>query len=449
MNNATKDIGHVAAGVDAPGGGRVTVLRYGKTVDGLHRIARICAARTGTSLGHSGAGFENRYATAWVVVAEYLYTCGEPPSDELLIGVGSNGVRREQRDDLRSWGWTTADEGGVRATVGFETYWWQSASVTRSPEERIVDALALRQILSALADQDREVLVALAAHEYSIPSAARALGLTVGVMTGRVKRARDRFLALWHEHESPTRKWRMQRSRLPEERLKPCGTPSTYQRHIRHGEYACDECRRAYAAQVKQRLEQARGTGVGAALGARVRELRAGLGWTRAALGLAARVSRTYVFELEHGGRVAAPNRDKVARLDTALGAAGELLAMIDESDGRGREAPPAPVGGDSPVVINPPCQTGEYTEQLVRRIVHATNPMRGVPIPIPTVHTAVLTEDMPTDQRPHRRAGPILVRASVHTAAPTTGDRPRPAGGIATTTPTNGTTIRTGGGNS
>jgi transcriptional regulator with XRE-family HTH domain len=339
-------------------------------------------------MGQSGAAFEDRYDTAWAIVAEYLYTCAEPPSDELLIGVGSNGVRREQRADLRSWGWTTADEGGVRATVGFETYWWQSASVTRSPEERIVDALALQQILPALADQDREVLVALAAHEYSIPKAARALDLTVGAMTGRVNRARDRFLALWHEHESPTRKWRRQYPRLPEERLKPCGTPSAYQRHIRHGEYACDECRQAYAAEVKQRLEQARSTGVGAALGARVRELRTGLGLPRAALALAARVSRTYVFELEHGGRVAAPNRDKVARLDTALGAAGELLAIIDETDGRECEALPAPVDGHSPVVINPHCQTGEYTEQLVRRIVQATNPMRGAP----TIGTTIRT---------------------------------------------------------
>ena len=313
----------------------MTVLRHGLTVGGLHRIARICAARTGATRGNHGMAFDDRYDTAWSVIVEFLYSCEEPPTEELLIGVGSNGVRRQHHDDLRSRGWTTADEGGLRAMVGFETYWWHYASVARFPEERIIDALALRQILSALSDEDRAALVALAAHGYSTPVAARALGLDLNVLTYRVSRARTRFLALWHEHESPTRKWRMLRPRLPEELLKPCGTPSAYQRHIRHGEYACDECRRAYAAQVKQRLEQARGAGVGMALGTRVRELRTGLGWSRAALGLAAGVSRTYVFDLEHGGRVATPNRDKVARLDAALNAAGALLAMIGDGDGQ------------------------------------------------------------------------------------------------------------------
>jgi DNA-binding transcriptional ArsR family regulator len=30
--------------------------------------------------------------------------------------------------------------------------------------------------------------------------------------------------------------------------VKPCGTPAAYQRHIRHGETPCDECREAASA---------------------------------------------------------------------------------------------------------------------------------------------------------------------------------------------------------
>jgi len=35
-----------------------------------------------------------------------------------------------------------------------------------------------------------------------------------------------------------------------EEELQPCGTHASYRRHLRHGEEACPDCRRAHAAYV-------------------------------------------------------------------------------------------------------------------------------------------------------------------------------------------------------
>jgi hypothetical protein len=70
--------------------------------------------------------------------------------------------------------------------------------------------MTLAQIWPRLNDMDRQALTALAtANSYT--AAANMLGLEYQTFANRVRRARTRFLALWHEGETPSRIWRVDR----------------------------------------------------------------------------------------------------------------------------------------------------------------------------------------------------------------------------------------------
>lgn len=85
-------------------------------------------------------------------------------------------------------------------------YWRSSAQPTRSPENPIVDAFALRQIWPKLTKTQRAVLVALAEHD-DYDKAAAELGLTYHTLVSHLPNARRTFLKRWHQHERPSRPW--------------------------------------------------------------------------------------------------------------------------------------------------------------------------------------------------------------------------------------------------
>ena len=92
----------------------------------------------------------------------------------------------------------------------FHAYWNTVARHTASPEEPIVERVALAQIRPRLAPRFQDALLALAAHE-NYQAAASSLGLRQNTFYKRVQQARNAVLALWWEGETPRRGWRDRR----------------------------------------------------------------------------------------------------------------------------------------------------------------------------------------------------------------------------------------------
>lgn len=176
-------------------------LRHGYTMRDLDLLARKADTRAYTKALDPG----DRYDTAWHAITEHLYTVAKPPTVHDLIYTGATAINRAAQDHRQTWGMTRTwgAEEGTRG--GFQRY-WQLARVAPSPEGRIVDEQALRQIWPLLSPTHRAVLTALAAHG-SQTDAATATGKSYATFGSHLKMARRAFYALWHEHETPSRMW--------------------------------------------------------------------------------------------------------------------------------------------------------------------------------------------------------------------------------------------------
>lgn len=308
----------------------MTVLRYGYTVEQVGWAGRVAALSAGWAPRTDGE-YTERYEVAWGAIAEYLYAVGQAPTEQDLVRAGRRAILDGVRADMHCHGVTSAADGGIRYMPAHEVFWRHHAASTVSAEDLVISRLATRQILAALSDLHRETLLTLAAHDGSPVATARALGVTTNTIHSRTMAARTRFSVLWHEHETPVaRVWRRS-VRRPDEPLAPCGTPAAYTRHRARRETPCEACRKAdddYRKRLWAHAQAVPVNGPVRALGARLRQLRTERGMSLVTLGRAARVSSASVYHLEVGHTRSAPHPDRVKRLDEALGAGGELVAM-------------------------------------------------------------------------------------------------------------------------
>lgn len=170
-------------------------VAHGYTMADLHRIAR-----TGITAAFSrGGDGEERYRAAWDGVVDALCAAGaEAPTERELVYAAANAVdARNQTDEKHR-------PDGANGIA----YWDALARPTPGHERIVVERVALGQILPRLGDTDRQALAALAAcGTYS--RAAAALGIPYFTFMTRIRRARTKFLAAWHEGETPPRMWRM------------------------------------------------------------------------------------------------------------------------------------------------------------------------------------------------------------------------------------------------
>lgn len=176
----------------------VHTLRYGYNLADLEKATRLALWRVVG--GH--LDYRTRYDLAWSAITEALYSAAEPPTPADLVAAGQAAIARHVRIDMRHRGVQFGGRTGPR----FATYWMGLSSRTPSPEDRVVDAVALWQIWPHLTNRQREALLALAAHE-DYRAAAAALGVAPGTYKVLIGTARRRFLALWHEGEAPSRPW--------------------------------------------------------------------------------------------------------------------------------------------------------------------------------------------------------------------------------------------------
>lgn len=180
----------------------VHALRHGYNLADLNRLARIAVTRVRV------AGFDHRtgYELAWSAIAETLYATpdDQPPDPVDLVYDGWNAIRRYVQMEMHHHGKDSGKQGAEMPR--FLAYWETVAHRTAGPEPAVVERLALWQIWPHLLPSHREALGALAAlGDYR--QAAEACGRKDSTFRALIADARKAFLALWHEHEEPSRPW--------------------------------------------------------------------------------------------------------------------------------------------------------------------------------------------------------------------------------------------------
>jgi hypothetical protein len=176
-------------------------LRHGFTLESLTRLAHFAARR-----GHYDRGIPlpERFEAAWSAMAESLYAAEEEPSIEDLLQAGWLAIRHYAERDRQFRG--RAHDGPAGPGRNFERYWHAVSAPVDSPEDRLIDRIALDQIWPRLTPASREALTALAACE-DYRRAAESLGLGYRTFVCRISEARRQFLRLWHDGEKPSRLW--------------------------------------------------------------------------------------------------------------------------------------------------------------------------------------------------------------------------------------------------
>lgn len=180
----------------------------------LYALARKAAR---TAAGRFAFAPGERFEIAWEAIAEKFCSSGDLSPDE-LVQTGMDAIRGEYAE-LRHHhgipkGFTSRD---FTRRERYITYWYFHAGATRTHEDKIIDAIALKQIWRKLSASQQEAIAALARHG-DIASAARSLGKSRTTVKIHVAQGRKRFFALWHEHEKPSRKWMADRPASPERR---------------------------------------------------------------------------------------------------------------------------------------------------------------------------------------------------------------------------------------
>lgn len=177
-------------------------LRHGYSLADIHRIARAAILN---DHWHMARDTRARLDTAVFGIVEHLYTAQQEPPVYDLTAAAWRACDDEVQRDQRARGRQRSERGGgdmIRHLV----YWIGDANTSPSPEHRIVEHGALRQILPLLTARQLEAVQLLAALE-DYQAAADAMGITVATFNVTIANARKRFLAYWHEGEAPSRMW--------------------------------------------------------------------------------------------------------------------------------------------------------------------------------------------------------------------------------------------------
>jgi DNA-directed RNA polymerase specialized sigma24 family protein len=175
-------------------------LPQGYTLARIEALARVAARATLTD----GDTMADRVDDAWAAMVERLYADPAPISAPHLVWVGRKALYRSDRDRLREHGFYDRDSTyGPGSAPRFRDYWYRR---TDAFEHTLVERHTLSAIWSALAERDREVLVAFAIWD-DYQAAARALGIPHGSFRTYISAARRRFRRLWHEGETPSEHW--------------------------------------------------------------------------------------------------------------------------------------------------------------------------------------------------------------------------------------------------
>lgn len=177
---------------------------HGYTLAGLDELTR---AVLYLDRWYSASGADERYAAVWHAIAEELLTSAEPPHRQQLISAGVRASDQHVKTEMRHAGFDRAQN--RTRIAGYERYWM--ATPSPSPESKVVERLAVHQVLPLLTARQYQALMALAVYE-DYEAAARSIGSTYKTFTSLIKQGRRRVYAAWHQGETPPRRaWRVDR----------------------------------------------------------------------------------------------------------------------------------------------------------------------------------------------------------------------------------------------
>jgi len=180
-------------------------VRHGYTVADVQRLARVAILARARSLRPTVATYPQIHGEACGLIVIYLYEQADRPAEVELLRAVDRGFSAATEKDLSFRGRPRSGDYGTAPR--FAKYWMDFAtSMSASPEDRVVDHIAVRQILAHLSPARREPIIVMAATG-DRDLAAEALGITRSQFTTRLTKARAAFRALWHEGEMPSAAW--------------------------------------------------------------------------------------------------------------------------------------------------------------------------------------------------------------------------------------------------
>jgi hypothetical protein len=172
-------------------------VKYGYTVRDLHQMTA-AAVRADRSMAMD---YADRRDIAWSAIAEELCAAPHWPKRSTLIQAGWQAIYKAVREEYRQHGYADrAWDNGHASAPRFVKFWY--SPVAPSHEERIVERIAVAQVLDTLTPTYRDAVTALAVHD-DYRRAAEGLRLKDSAFRVRISTARRRVLAAWFEGETP------------------------------------------------------------------------------------------------------------------------------------------------------------------------------------------------------------------------------------------------------
>lgn len=216
------------------------ITLHGYTLDQIHGLARSSAGNNFTW----AADYIDLYAAAHGAMIDLLLAAEAAPEVYDLARAGKAAIWNLVKDHRQTYGYRDREwTNGIGSAPHFNAFWSDWLTVAPSHENRVVERIALHQILTRIKPIHQAALVALAVCDGDRDAAASALHLNLGAFNARLQGARKEVIALWHQGETPCRVHlrRLDRRRHRGE-VAPCGTTAAVFRHRSRKEQLCELC---------------------------------------------------------------------------------------------------------------------------------------------------------------------------------------------------------------
>lgn len=172
-------------------------LRHGYTLDDLNRIARTVVVAN--AQWWRGADRHQQANLAFSAIAEHLYMADHQPDERELHAAGTRALVEDAKAYRHHHGLRDGGNGLTGEAPRFAAFWYEPPS---DPwEDRLLDRIAVEQIMPMLDEPLMQAVAALAALEdYAL--AADALELKYPTLTARINRGRKQFCRYWYAPET-------------------------------------------------------------------------------------------------------------------------------------------------------------------------------------------------------------------------------------------------------
>ncbi|MDP5310445.1 hypothetical protein [Streptomyces poriferorum] len=169
-------------------------IRWGYSLADINHVAAAACTADRSLAGDMTI----RYDIAWSAIALALTEATEPPTQNDLTRAGWQAIYAEVRETRHLYGIPRDMGGEVASAPRFAAYWRPTS--TDSSEDRLIDGIAIHQIIDTLTTPYRDAVNALAVHgDYR--AAAHALGIEYKALIGRIGTARRAARNLWFAPE--------------------------------------------------------------------------------------------------------------------------------------------------------------------------------------------------------------------------------------------------------